>query len=343
MRIATYNVELSRDGPGLLLRDILEGAPDVLAAVAVIAEVSPDVLLVTGFDYDQDLHALRALTAALGEAGQRYDSLFAFAPNSGLQSGRDMNGDGRAGSPRDAQGYGEFAGQGGMALLSRLPVDSSASRDFSRYLWHDLPDALLQGREPPNGSFPDQRLSSTGHWDVSLALPDGREIRLWAFHATPPVFDGPEDRNGRRNHDEAAFWLAYLDGKLLERPVEAPFVLLGDTNMDPADGDGRPAAMHSLLSHPQLLDPAPRSAGGAAAADRDGGSNLTHEGDPSLDTADWRDGPGDPGNLRVDYVLPSSHWKVLGSGVHWPLAGSAAETAAAASRHRIVWVDVELP
>ncbi len=311
--------------------------------MAVIVEVSPDVLLLSGFDYDHDLHALRAFATALGEARQAYEYLLAFPPNSGVRNGRDMDGDGRAGTPRDAQGYGEFAGQGGMALLSRLPVDHGASRDFSLYLWHDLPDALLGGQEPPEGAFPDQRLSSVGHWDIALALPDGREIRLWAFHATPPVFDGPEDRNGRRNHDEAAFWLAYLEGELSEKPVEAPFVLLGDANMDPADGDGRPGALHSLLSHPHLIDPAPRSAGGRAAADRDGGANLTQGGDPSLDTADWRDGPGDPGNLRVDYVLPSSHWTVLGSGVHWPLAGSAAEIAAAASRHRIVWVDIELP
>mgnify|MGYP000187483017 CR=1 FL=1 len=46
---------------------------------------------------------------------------------------------------------------------------------------------------------------------------------------------------------------------------------------------------------------------------------------------------------RVDYVLPSSEWKVLVSGVWWPGDGPASETAATASRHRLVWVDVVLP
>jgi len=33
IRVATYNAELSRKGPGLLLRDILRGKDDQLAAV----------------------------------------------------------------------------------------------------------------------------------------------------------------------------------------------------------------------------------------------------------------------------------------------------------------------
>jgi hypothetical protein len=269
--------------------------------------------------------------------------MFAYPPNSGRQTGRDMDGDGRSGTAEDAQGYGEFPGQGGMALFSRLPVIAAESRDFSGVLWQDLPGALLSAGGPPGGAAPGQRLSSTGHWDLSLRLPDGEEMRLWAWHATPPVFDGPEDRNGRRNHDEAAFWISYLDGRLPTKPSDTPFVLLGDANLDPADGDGRPEALLALLSHPRLTDPMPRSVGGAVASARDGGVNAVHRGDPALDTADWRDAEGEAGNLRVDYVLPSSEWKVLASGVWWPGDGPASETAATASRHRLVWVDVVLP
>ncbi len=36
-------------------------------------------------------------------------------------------------------------------------------------------------------------------------------LHLLASHPTPPAFDGPEDRNGRRNHDEIRFWNDYLD------------------------------------------------------------------------------------------------------------------------------------
>jgi hypothetical protein len=344
LRIATWNVELARDGPGLLLRDILADAPDVAAVAEVIARVSPDVLLLTGVDYDLQGHALAALADVIGAAGAPYAHRFALPPNSGLATGRDMDGDGRAGTPRDAQGYGAFAGQGGIALLSRLPVDIEATRDFSAFRWHDLPGALLVAGDPPEGAHPDQRLSSVGHWDVALTLPDGGRVRLWAWHATPPVFDGPEDRNGRRNHDESAFWLRYLDGALYVLPEPGPFVLLGDANLDPEDGDGRPEALRALLGHPRLVDPMPRSDGGRAAAARDGGVNGVHRGDPAMDTADWPDdGVDAPGNLRVDFVLPSSEWRILGSGVWWPEAGEEAEAAAVASRHRMVWVDVELP
>ena len=304
----------------------------------VLVAAQPDVILLTGFDYDLGGAALTAFAALAGEAGAAYPHRLAFLPNTGMATGRDLDGDGRAGGPRDAQGFGEFAGQGGMALLSRLPLDGSAHRDFSAFLWRDLPGAI-----PPDDMAPDQRLSSVAHWDLALALPDGRPVRLWAWHATPPVFDGPEDRNGRRNHDEAAFWLRYLEGALPWRPEEAPFLLMGDANLDPVDGDGRPEALLGLLGHPRIIDAAPRSTGGAAASARDGGANAAHRGDPARDTADWQDGPGQPGNLRVDYVLPSREWRVRDSGVWWPETEPAAGIAAAASRHRLVWVDVELP
>ena len=73
--------------------------------------------------------------------------------------------------------------------------------------------------------------------------------------ATPPVFDGAEDLNGRRNHDELAFWLNRL-------PDQA-FVLAGNLNIDAQDSEGRPEALTRLMAH--VTDPEPRSKGGAAA------------------------------------------------------------------------------
>ncbi len=81
-----------------------------------------------------------------------------------------------------------------------------------------LPGALLP--EVDGKPFPSpqalavQRLSSVGHWDVPVLLGAGKRLHLLAFAAGPPVFDGPEDRNGKRNHDEVAFWSLYLDGRL---------------------------------------------------------------------------------------------------------------------------------
>jgi hypothetical protein len=322
---------LVRKGPGLLLRDILEGEDlAIAAAIDVIAAAAPDILVLTAIDHDHDGHALAALAAALTARGVALPHRFARRPNTGMPTSRDLDGDGRLGRPRDAQGYGEFAGQAGMAILSRLPVDTEGVRDFSGLLWADLPGSLI-GEDPARDL---QRLSTTAHWEVPVILPDGARLRLLAWYATPPVFDGPEDRNGRRNHDETAVWTALIDGRLGLPPSEGPFVIAGGANLDPLDGDGRGAAMQALLSHPRVSDPRPGSAEGAARAAADGGVNVTQRGDPTLDTADWPDTPDQPGNLRVDYVLPSSDLSILGAGVLWPPKDSGL-------RHGLVWVDID--
>ena len=43
----------------------------------------------------------------------------------------------------DAFGWGKFPGHGGMAILSRLPIDAAAARSFRRLLWRDLPSPSL--------------------------------------------------------------------------------------------------------------------------------------------------------------------------------------------------------
>ena len=120
---------MERKGPGLLLRDILrDDDPQITAIAAVIAAVSPDILLLQDVDHDRDLHALRALRDRLARDGAHYPHILARRPNSGMHTGQDMDGNGRCCDARDAQGYGAFTGQGGMALLSRLPIDHDAVR-----------------------------------------------------------------------------------------------------------------------------------------------------------------------------------------------------------------------
>ncbi|MEM8803384.1 MAG: endonuclease/exonuclease/phosphatase family protein, partial [Pseudomonadota bacterium] len=281
-------------------------------------------------DIDYDLHgvAVAALAEAMG-----YPHWFARRPNRGLPSHRDLDGNGRIGGPRDAEGFADFAGQGGLAVLSHLPIVADEARDFSAFAWADLPGHLMV-ETLPKGENP-TRLSTTAHWDVPILRPSGQTLHILAWHATAPVFDGPEDRNGRRNHDEAAFWLHYLEGNLTHAPP-IDYVLLGAANADPHDGESRPQALNQLRAFAQ--DPRPTSRGGAAAA------NAFHKGPPVLDTVDWEDGPNRPGNLRVDYVLPAKHLNVTASGVFWPDPNDPlAETAATASRHRLVWADIVLP
>lgn len=340
VRIATFNIGFDRKGPGILLRDILRNDDtQILAARDVIATVAPDILLLTNFDYDLDLRALRAFADMVRQQNVDYPYIFAFAPNAGIATGLDLNRDGWFGTADDAQGYGEFAGQGGMALLSRYPIDDQQARDFSGLLWRDLPHAI-----PPPDISDQQRLSSVGHWDIPVELPNGTILRLLAYHATTPAFDGPEDFNGRRNHDENAFWLHYLEGALPWPPPENSFVILGDANLDPIDGDGRRQGISTLLSHPNLQDLNPRSKGATQASQHQGGVNDIQIGDPAFDTADWRDTNG-PGNLRVDYVLPSSDLAVSDAGVFWPASDELGWNILRnrdpdVSWHGLVWADV---
>lgn len=315
-----------------MLRDLAGQDAQAEAAVRVLAALGADVIVLTGVDYDAGLVALTMLQDRLAAAGAAYAHRFALAPNTGVPTGQDIDANGRTADPRDAQGWGRFPGAGGMAVLSRLPIDEAAVRDFSAFLWADLPGALVPPDWPP-ATRQIQRLSTTAHWEVPLILPDGRSLRLLAFHATPPVFDGPEDRNGRRNHDESAFWLRLLDGALPFSPPALPFAVIGTAGLDPVDGDGRPDALRALLGHPRLTDPRPAAARFTQDADQ--------RGDPARDTALYG---GRAGGLRVDYVLPSADLTVAGSGILTAAAGSAlAADLATASRHRPVWVDITLP
>lgn len=326
MRVATFAAALGRDGPGLLLRDLGRDDPQIDAVAEIVAQIAPDILLLTDVDYDRDGVALRALADRLG-----FDHSFALLPNSGMATGLDLDGNGRVGEARDAQGFGMFSGDSGMGLLSRWPIDASGVRDLSDLLWRDVPGATLPKGLPWSDDIAAiQRLSTTGHWIVPVLAPGG-PIDIMAFSATPPVFDGPEDRNGLRNRDELRLWTQVLDGAF--GPVPRDFIIAGNANLDPADGDGLRDAIRAFLADPRLTDPQPRSAGGLAAADRD------QTGDPALDTADWPDGA--PGNLRVDYVLPAADWSVTASGVHWPPPDdTGAALAEAAGPHRLVWVDL---
>lgn len=338
IRVATYNADLSRDGPGLLLGDLLGEDAQVDAAISVIVAADPDILHLTGFDMDTEQHALGALVDRLSAAGTLYPFFYAPMPNAGMPSHEDLDGNGRYGEARDSQGYGAFSGKGGMAILSKFPIGTA--QDYSAFLWRDLAQNIAPG--PPENPFPSraarnvQRLSSVAHWAVPVEVAPGKVVTILAWHATPPVFDGEEDLNGRRAHDEALFWLRLLEGQTPFEPPNGPLVITGIANIDPVDGDGRHEAIEALLKDPRFQDPGPVSAGGTEAA------NPDHVGNPALDTADF--GEPTPGNLRVDYVLPDAALTVLGAGVVWPAQGEAmAEVVARASRHRLVWVDVALP
>jgi hypothetical protein len=336
LRVAIYSANLDRFGPGILLSDLKRPTQKQIdPVIEVILRLDADILLITDIDYDARDLALTALQDRLEARGLIYRYRFALRPNSGVPTGLDMDGDGALGTADDAMGYGSFAGSAGMALLSRYPIDAASARDFTGLLWRDLPGQIMPPTAPEVAQI--QRLSSTGHWDVPIELPDGQILHILAYSATPPVFDGPEDRNGRRNHDETALWLAYLAGKLPPQaplpPPDGPFILMGTANLDPADGDGRRGAIAALLAHPALQDPAPQNTSDHI--------DPTHKGDPTLDTALF---PAPTGGLRVDLLLPSHQITVIAAGVLWPAATDPfTQTLQAASRHAPIWADIALP
>ena len=119
IRVATFNTELFRKGPGLLLRDIHRGEDEQIHAVLeVIVAAAPDVLALQGIDWDLDGAALTAFAQALRAKGLDLPHRFAARPNSGMATDLDLDGDGRRGGPGDAQGFGNFT----ICAADQIPV-----------------------------------------------------------------------------------------------------------------------------------------------------------------------------------------------------------------------------
>jgi 3-phytase len=367
--VATFNASLNRAKAGQLLDDLRRGDdPQIRNVAEVIRRVAPDVLLINEFDFDADGRAIDLFRAKYlenerdGLAPIVYPHAYSAEPNTGQPSGQDLDNSGAVvaeagtrGYGEDALGFGQFPGQYGMVVLSKFPINRDRVKRFGSLLWKDMPGALLPTR--PDGApwYSDAalgvlRLSSKDHWDVPIALPGGATLHVLASHPTPPSFDGPEDRNGRRNHDEIRLWADYLTGGekgayLKAGAPPATFVLMGDQNADPALVDAGARAIDQLLEHPKI-DAAftPTSPGATEAHRIQSGANERHRGDPAADTADFNDRA--VGNLRVDYVLPSKGLAVRGGGVFWPTAADPLARLTkmdppATSDHRLVWLDLE--
>jgi 3-phytase len=368
IRVATFNASLNRDAPGKLILDLSRpGDPQARNVAEIIQRVAPDVLLINEFDHDSRGEAAERFqrhylaVSQNGAPAIEYPHRYSAEVNTGVPSGHDLNGDGKVVNDPDVRGYGEdaigfglFPGQYGMVIYSKYPIDRDRVRRLDAFLWKDMPDALLPRKEDgapwyTDGALGVLRLSSKGHWDVPIRV-DDRVVHLLASHPTPPAFDGPEDRNGRRNHDEIRLWSDYLTGgeaaaylNVGEPP--ATFLILGDQNADPIDGGSVAGAIDQLLKHPKVNAAfIPSSDGGPRAAALQGQANDDQSADPAHDTADFAD--PSVGNLRVDYVLPSRDLKVLDGGVFWPPAGDPLARLvemgppAASSDHRLVWLDV---
>lgn len=366
VRFATFNASLNRAAAGQLVTDL--STPDNAQArevAEVIQRNRPDVLLVNEFDYVPDHVAADLFRKNYLEHGQNgarpvhYPYAFVAPSNTGVLTGFDLNRDGRTDTGDDAHGFGAFEGQYGMLVLSKFPIDTRSVRTFQHFRWADMPGAMLPD-DPATPAAQDWyspeilnvlRLSSKSHWDLPIRIGHST-VHFLISHPTPPTFDGPEDRNGTRNHDEIRFFADYVTpgkgryiyddkGKRGGLNPHARFVIAGDNNSDPLDGDSVPGSIQQLLNAPRVIDPMPGSVGGVRAAEEQGGANSTHRSDPFFDTADFTDEA--PGNLRCDYVLPSRGLVPLHGEVFWATSDSPLARLNDASDHHLVRQDIVVP
>jgi hypothetical protein len=333
----------------------------------MVQQVRPDILLLNEFDHDGDASDSGHLTAfaedylAAGEGGIDYPCRYLAPVNTGLPGPLALNGGAVPVLPQDGLGFGAFHGQYGFAILSRLPLELDRLRSFRRFLWQRMPGARLprvDGRPyyPPEvlAFLP---LSSKNHLDLPVRLPGGRVLHLLACHPAPPIDEGPERRNSCRNHDELRLWHDYIrpgrgdyleddNGRRGGLDAGADFVILGDLNADPVDGNGFLSGIRALLADPRLHQAVSRGRLRPASA----GAVRLRPPEPRRGPARlWTHIHG----LRLDYVLPGATLTALASGVLWPVPeqdeagwfwrrnGRPARRSLG-SDHRLVWVDIAL-
>ncbi|MEL7497366.1 MAG: endonuclease/exonuclease/phosphatase family protein [Planctomycetota bacterium] len=365
IRFATFNISFYRKSEGELKKELQEKPESAQPrkVAEIIQRVRPDVLLLNEFDYDKNGEALAAfqknfLEVAQGEqAPIKYPYSYVGPVNTGVDTKIDLDGDGKTGTGNDCYGFGRYPGQYGMAILSRYPIDQDNVRTFQRFRWTDMPNHQMPfkvGTQDPY--YSDEaievfRLSSKSHWDVPIKLNNQDSIHFLVAHPTPPVFDQEEDRNGRRNHDEIRMFADYVTPDKADYLYDdqggrgglaagVKFVIAGDMNADPNDGDSSMSAANQLTEHPLInhsIDPS--SSGGAHYAKSQGGKNLEHKGPANTDTGDF--GDSNVGNLRIDYCLPSKNLELIQAGVFWPKPGEPGAKLINASDHRMVWIDLK--
>lgn len=378
----TYNASLSFNTEGELITKLTATDDKQAANIAeIIQRLNPDVLLINEFDYDAQGEALRLFQEnylAVSQNGAdaiSFDYSYVAPSNTGVSSGYDLDNNGVVGQTsydyaNDSYGFGLYEGHYSFVILSKYPLKTNEMRTFQYFVWQDMDNASLP-IDPTTGEYYYSaeeltvfRVSSKNHIDLPVELPEGT-VHILAAHPTPPVFDGDEDKNGLRNHDEIKLFADYVTPNQGNYIVDDAggvgglaqgehFVIMGDMNADPYDGDSSDDAILQFLDNEYINqnvtfgDLMPASEGGIEHQELQGITD--HEGNPANDTSSF--------DLRVDYVLPSATLTAVDSAVFWPTTtdeyaylliveettdenGDTVTTYT--SDHRPVWVEISLP
>ena len=369
IRFATFNIqELSLSKLQQVDSDGNGGNPQVKNCAEILQRVRPDIVLINEIDApstseDGDIvnpagNAAELFRDKYLTVSQRtnlpleFPYLYIAPSNTGVPTGHDLDNDGKNDGPADSFGFGRYPGEYGMALLSRFPIQMDGIRTFRKLLWKNMPGNLMPDGSQGKPAFYNEdecklfRLSSKSHWDIPLLI-NGKVVHVLCSHPTPPVFDGAEDSNGRRNFDEVRFWSDYLTGLEMAQWIcddagksgglkaGRHFVILGDLNAEPVRGDAVYGqwAIDLLIRHRLIFDPQPKSVGAEEQPNKLGLSGYL-----PFKTSDFG---------RLDYVLPSKSLHTVGSGVFWPSSKSPlyflVDTPQSSSDHRLVWLDVVIP
>jgi len=242
------------------------------------------------------------------------------------------------------RGWGEWRGRHNTGVMSRYPILKDQVRIITDFAWEDLPDNKIAEIEAATGiivpsGFP---LFEKSLNIVPIQVED-QVLYLVMLHTVPPAFD---PINPYRNHDELHGLALFLDGQLpgIEPlPADAKFIVMGDLNADPEDGDGSIAgAIQQVIEHPAVVGWFPSGAGFKGQ----NGQYNTYLSGCGYDDGTTVQDPADKWQMQLDYMLPSTNIGTpLEGAVFWPDHMENRpdfDLACHASDHRFVYADIEL-
>lgn len=362
LRVATFNVSMestnyldSKGTPSseVLATELASGTNSQIKNIAeIIQRVNPDIMLLNEFDLLPQATGVEAFqnnylaVSQQGQAPISFPYFYINTVNTGMPTPFDLDNNGSKESyGGDAYGFGLYEGQYAMVVLSKYPIEKEQIRTLQYFKWKDMPGAqapISPATKTPwynEEEWANFRLSSKSHWDIPVNV-NGKTVHVLAMHPTPPTFDGDEDRNGKRNHDEIRLMADYLtpgnnayiyddNGVKGGMSKATRFVLVGDFNAADMGDKHRPDVIEQLTHSPLVNS--------SVVPVSEGGSESSEASFSDRFTAYW--------GARADYVLPSRYgFEVKDAGVFWPAKQDPlyrlVKDRKASSDHRLVWTDL---